>query len=290
MAVVSGSATRTVTIEITNRQIPGYGKPRVRRVEEAFWVNGSAIKLFRDCRDYTGVRRIEVIGINADYGFVAPRAGENGAYYVKTCGRDQRAMDDARFRLDAFGIADLRRPYGVDWSRRALSEMFKSDGFVLLGCKEFVEAGRKLVEVQFECKPDERFAEKEPSRRYHTEVVLEPRADWRLVRCTTRGNDVLAKLELSYSSNSSALADLTRLERRHFEKDAIYTERVAYTNISHQPVPMSEFYLPALGLPDCPGAPQGRSLRLLIGGMFIVVGVLLYLFYQRRKRRAVRNA
>jgi hypothetical protein len=286
LSLVFGSATRTVKIASKNPADPAYKIPKVRNVEERFWIQDGSAKLSYDMRDYSGAKVSAVIGMNPDYVFLARQPDGGGSYYVKTCGRGQQAIDETKMRLDAFGLADLRRPYGIDSDRRSLAEIFKSQGFELLSCKEITSAGRKLVELHFNFKPDGTSPKQDPSIR-RSIIVLDPDADWRLVKSATTCNQTVSELELSYSTDFGRHADVTGLVRRIHEGMGEYTERVVYSGLSHSPIATSEFYLPALGLPDCPGLPQGPLRRMtFIGGGLMGLGGILYLAYRHRGLRS----
>ncbi len=290
---VIGSLTRSYEAESLDkdRKDPTRGQSVVEKNNIQFWLQDGLAKMVLD-RQISGspfVRR--VFGVNSDYAFIADEAQQNGAYYLTECGQSGANLSHVNLGIDSLVRMQLQSPYGVGFEFQTLIEIVKSHEFQILRCQEREEMAHGLcVEVEFTFRPTERMAAALKSTSMRAMILLDPSANWRVVRSTAKSDDGEIRTEITYSANGDNPGDIARLVRHYEFPTARAIETIEFTHTSYESTPRSEFYLPALGLPDCPMSDANNPWHwrtFLIGVNLVVVGVILLVLYQRHRRRHI---
>jgi hypothetical protein len=251
-----------------------------------YWLSDRAMKLCVDSYEPSGKwKDRRVFCVNTDYAFVAEQPVQGARYFLKKYGRDQATIDQVKTSI-VLRIYYLEIPYHVQMDPRTLPEVFASGDVELISCRESQPVGSNLVEVQYNFKPSGVPARQDPSIRRSIDI-LDPNADWRVVKSTQTSEQGKYELDISYAPNQDGRWVMAKSVCRGTLKNATLVETSEFDSISRQPVPPSEFYLSSVGLPEVPTAGDRRFWRLvLIGGNLILVGLVLLVVYQRRKKRA----
>jgi len=289
---IAGLARRTYEVQITDKSDPQFGKPVVRNSELHFSIDNGSARIQVDDKDKNGNRRRTIFGANPEYSFTAAQSSPDGPYFIKSCGRDTETVDSIRKTIEILVASDLHASFGVDTDLRTLPELMKSDGWTVHHCADVSLDGRHVIEVGCSWMPtaqDSQKYKKGEEQRRHAMLYLDPAADWRVLKIsTTIGDSVQTSFQVSYVPTDGNSARIARSVRRNVYRASVITDTIEFPSWTTTPTSASEFYLPSLGLPDCPDPKQRlRARLLLIGGNLIVIGtVTLFLYYWRRRKHA----
>ncbi|MBX3413349.1 MAG: hypothetical protein KF708_11720 [Pirellulales bacterium] len=275
--------------------IPNKGnssKHRPIKVVVEFHISPDAKKVVTDFWDESGKwesRRVH--GMNPDYAFKAAQTVQGGDYYITECGNGKTRDDIENIILFA-GINLVRSSFGIESDVRTLQEIVQSEGFKILKCTSVPHEGRELVQVKCQFNPIGLAAEQHPGPTTAT-LLLDPDAHWRVVRSESQyvrrdGQSVSSDMEVTYSDGAAEEANISRIAWHLKDGSGYLTNTVDFSALSNAPIPSSDFYLPSLGLPDCPGinvqGPPSPWKLLLIGINLLVVGTVLAVILRRKFR------
>ena len=185
-------------------------------------------------------------------------------------------------------ICNLSEPIGVLFERDSLPDIVTRDSFKLLGARHVEIDGRKYVEFQvsFIAGAGTIFDQKTPVR---CTIVVDPAADWRVVRTSGEQGGQSETMEVSYGTSKGGNTLWKTVENCRYSN--LRTSGVTeFDSMSHEPPPDSEFYLGSLGLPDCPASGMTRSRWLLFIAFDLLVLGAIFAFLYRRKRASTRAA
>ena len=264
-------------------------------MECSFTVNGQSGKVATDVYAEKSGRwqwsKRTVCGINSGYSFVAIQTTKDGPYFTQECGADAATRQHVRLKALAAGLRSAALPLAVNLDGRSLPELVASKGFELVACRDETEKGRDLVEAEFSFKPaGEDLVGGTGVRK--CVVLLDPAADWHVVKCTTKAarmdtnqGEMVSTTELTYAGGKGETETLSSVTSTFGTAMGTTTGKTDFTFLSHDATPQAEFFLPSFGLPDCYGVTAIRWRRLVIIGInCIILGFILYLIYRRLAR------
>ncbi len=259
------------------------------------WIIRGAEKLQEDLYDGRG-KWLErtVICINPDYSFAVRQDIQAGPFRIMAFGRTHPMIDNIRSAIDALGLSWFRSPYGIESDIRPLPKILKSKYFRLIRCSDIQINGRQLVEVEFAFKQDESehsgmFSSngEDQSSRMAT-VLLDPAADWRVVRSTTKRKGGESRMELIYNQKSGVPGDVANTQVSIIESQETSETRFDYSPFLYQNTAINEFYLPTFGLAES-NVPQlssssNRAWQWILIALNVIVIAILVVVYRRRRR------
>jgi hypothetical protein len=283
---ISGAAMVTYEVTKADPTKPGLGAHELRERHIRFWLADGAEKLYCDDLDSHGRKRRRFLCFNPDYGFIVSQPVPDGPYLIQSCTRNTAEIARIKDQMLALGALDLQLPYGIEGDHRTLEEIARSDGFQLIECKPVPSGGTDLVDAEFTFKYLEEPGDP-PLQPVHARMVFDRGRSWRVVKGSTENNISNTSMELDYDPAATDPAALRKaVWHIDFNSGAKVTETAAFSDWKRGDIPLTDFYLPAFGLPDCPGTVPQRSTRLFwISLNLILAGALLLLLYLRVRRK-----
>jgi hypothetical protein len=255
------------------------------------WIAHGATKVQVEMYDNSGKSfQRTVFCINPDYAFALKQDIQDGPYQLEACGQDLPVIDQIQRGINAMGLWRLRIPYSIESDIRPLPDIVKSKNYQLIRCTEKQDGDRKLIEVEFNFKQDESihsgmFASNGQDRSLRvTKVLLDPEADWRVVRSATKRAGGESKMEVTYHQEHSGSGNVASAQISIVQPKDISTTKLDYSPLLHQDTALEDFYLPAFGLPHCSKPANWRPLLIIIN--ILVVGIFLIVIYRRRRAKA----
>ena len=233
------------------------------------------------------MERRQVIASNPEYGFSAHQTIENGPYFITSCLRRPAAARPGERRAARANLQLV----GADWGliREGLAPRYRhSRQLQTAGARHVEIDGRKYVEFQvsFIAGAGTIFDQKTPVR---CTIVVDPAADWRVVRTSGEQGGQSETMEVSYGTSKGGNTLWKTVENCRYSN--LRTSGVTeFDSMSHELPPDSEFYLGSLGLPDCPASGMTRSRWLLFIAFDLLVLGAIFAFLYRRKRASTRAA
>ena len=278
---ISGSWMETFESAVADPKNPGAVKRSVTKRENKFWITEDAKKtvqeLYDTSRKWYGRR---VVGVNPDYAFIAGQKVQDGPYVLRESHRDQPGIDHLASTMVELGCVQL--PIESPVSGETLIQTVKRDDFKLISSRELTEAGHKYFEIKFEVmvKVPAKNQDNPPEKLTST-VVLDPAANWHVVKSSSSRKDLDWNMEVHYAPDGTVSDWVTH--RR--TPQGTYTGTNTFT-LEHQPTALSEFSLTALQLPEPPGGGLSWNWLLLLIAFALAVLVAIFTVIMRRKQAA----
>lgn len=182
MQCYSGSVTWISLLDTT-----GTDTEELRRslfchdVGTLLWINGQAGKLDVDHYDISGKWLSRSIScFNPAYGFTRKQSAKGGDLSVASYGGDVDSVHKATVWINYYLVMATTVSHS-GYGHLPLTDLLKNDKCKVISCSDIVRDGRSLVQVELNYPPTEMGAVFDPSTR-RTTVVLDPKADWRVLR------------------------------------------------------------------------------------------------------------
>jgi hypothetical protein len=265
---------------------PARGSDRWHRTAFRFWRTLEAGKEIADTYDRDGKWTGGSARVyNIEYAVILKRTVQDAPYIVTAYGRDPKMIQRVKAEIDA-DLDALDAVYGLPLAEITLLGAVRAGDYRLVSCEPVKPERQGLVEASisftnglFRNKP----------RFVSADIVMDPSQNWRVLDSTVHDRMYTNTTHVEYDGPDAAIR---RVVQRGQPDDRSGTDVVTteVSSLSFGETPASEFRLASLGLPEI-GTPAShrRWNSAIIGGNLVVLALLIYLLYRRRRKRSVAN-
>ena len=201
LSPATGIVTEELETVTTDAKNPSPKREIVSKKSIQFWLTDDSSKATIDSFDQSGKWSDRlVVGTNPEYAYKAAQKTKDGPYFVTECGVDKEKYDHIRSTLQLGLLIHLEHAYSDDSDWESLLEIIKRDSFKLISTREVVENGHNYIEIKFEVMPAQPVAKRDPVLREVT-LVVDPAADWRVVKSSTNRGKRETSMEVNYQAD-----------------------------------------------------------------------------------------